>query len=234
MNRMIKQIPQDQDLGYNVSDSIDVLEVDIKVEGENPFGRVSSGSIVLRANTMKARWSPEKSGWLSSCSSSSLIHERYKGPLPIFGRDELLIGSWRYDDEQCGIMPGPLLNPDAVQEEVEARLIPELAISYKRYCEYTPPTVVRRHNPHLLIGDVKTFWSRVTYVPRDVLLVRGPTTRCIKKHATCSSDDLNIIHVLVLKEKPGQGHEYERVGIGTLSSWDRSVESVQTLTVVYI
>jgi hypothetical protein len=222
VDKEIAQIGQDQVPVYDPLESVVLLDVVVQVKGDNPFGRVDSGKIVVSASTIEAHWRPGERGWLSRCSSLP-DHVHYGFELPIFGHDGCMIGHWTYDDALYGIMPGPRLTTRAAQAEIQARRIPFFSpISGRLEREYNPAA-----------GPVDTFWSRATYVPEDLLLVRGPTTQCdSSEHATRDDEELDIIHVLVLKKTHEGGDEYERVGIGELSSWDKSVETRQTLTIV--
>jgi hypothetical protein len=207
---------------YDPLESVVLLDVVVQVKGENPFGRVDSGKVVVSASTIEAHWRLEERGWLSRCSSPP-IHLHYGFQLPIFGHDGCMIGHWKYDDILYGMMPGPRLTTHAVQAEIEDRMI--------RFFTEEERPMITMYDP--AAGPVDTFWSRATYVPEDILLVRGPRTRCDgPEHATCNGEELDIIRVLVLKKTHKGGDEYERVGISELSSWDKSVETRQTLTIV--
>jgi hypothetical protein len=212
-----------------LSGCVEILNASVQVEGRNPFGRISSSNIVVKANTMEARWNPGKQGWLSPCRPHH-VHMGNPYSLAILDYQGDPIGHWNYDDDLYGMTPGSHVGPDATQAEIEARLLPEYEHDPSKPCEAPRSTVQRTYKD--AAGDVESFWSRATYAPEDLLLVKGPTIQCEQEHDVFSGDELNLIVIMVLKKTHRNEHEYERVGIGRLSWWDESVESVETLTIV--
>lgn len=65
VDQEIAHIGQNQMPIYDPLESVILLKVVVQVKGENPFGRVDSGKVVVSASTIEAHWRPGERGWLS-------------------------------------------------------------------------------------------------------------------------------------------------------------------------
>lgn len=137
---------------------------------------------------MDARWSPERQGWLSPCRPY-LVHMSTSYPLAILSYEGDPIGHWQYDDELYGMMPGSHIGPDASQAEIEARLVCGHNDYSGESCEAPRSTAQDTYNE--AAGDVQSFWSRATYAPEELLLVKGLTTKCPEiSHSVFTDNEL--------------------------------------------
>jgi hypothetical protein len=140
-------------LGDEQAAPIRIIATDIEIDGQNPFGRVLAGSITMRAPTISASWNQSKQGWVTKCPSRPTeVHKlAFSDTLALYdlnGGER--IGWWFYDDVMNGILPGEHLTSESSQKEVLARQI-------------------RREGS----TNWNTLWKRGTYVPSEVLLVKG-------------------------------------------------------------
>lgn len=205
---------------YRPSDdpeSLQVLNACVQVDGDNPFGRVTAGKLMVKASAMEAHWSSERRGWLSSgrpyLDGGNIDYE-----LTILDYNGNAVGRWDYDDGLYGILPGSPLAADTSQVDIAARLV------------YVSPVndMDAYRNPG---RDLQSLWSKVTYIPEDLLLVKGPVIRKQAPDET-GNDTIDVVAILVLKRTQGNEDEYERVGIGELAGWDDSIATVRTFAVV--
>lgn len=128
-----------------------------EIQGENLFGRVTSGKVVVTAEIIVAHWISDRRGWLSSsrpcvmsgcamCDDTTFILDRNGEP----------IYCWQYDDAVHGVFPGPPLTDATPINEVESRRISE-----------APDQPTRA-------WDTSLFREKAIYVPETLLLVKGP------------------------------------------------------------
>ncbi|KAJ4377204.1 hypothetical protein N0V83_000027 [Neocucurbitaria cava] len=201
--------------------SIEVLEASTQVEGGNPFGCVSSAKLIIKASILEATWNAQVKGWILSGNFVDPLDANStntpRGNLRFFNGNgstmQHVAGFWDYDDNLNGILPGPPLTPtDSWDSVIVPRLVPG-------YGFLSTPGLNRRvHGKEFMETPL---WKRGTYVPEDLVLVKGPVRK-------------TGVHVLVLAKADGEGGEgvYRRLGMGQLGSWDEAVESVEILTVV--
>ena len=135
-----------------------------------------------------------------------------------------IVGKWKYDDVLHGVLPGPAITKDTPLEEVSARIVP-------RNYEGAPIHAlnVATHGPDA--NDMSSLWKRATYVPKELLLVKG---RTFEPDAYAFMGDGYSIEtiVLVLASTGEDNGEYRRVGIGSLSIWDTKRAKEEVLTIV--
>ncbi|KAH6615180.1 heterokaryon incompatibility protein-domain-containing protein [Boeremia exigua] len=100
MDGIIKWVEDEEFLtGENsAQDHFRILDACVQVVGKNPFGRVMSGKLVIRASSMEAHWNSDRRGWISSSSPCP-----YKGyadqRLAILDYNGGRIGCWNYDEK---------------------------------------------------------------------------------------------------------------------------------------
>jgi hypothetical protein len=222
------------------SDPVRIIAADVELDGKNPFGRVLSGFITMQAHVLSASWSASKAAWVTP---TRVNHG--KDPQP---PDTGPTIEWSYDDEINAILPGKRLTSESSQEEVEARQI------HRTYGAATR----KSENARLYgegVDDWQTLWERGTYIPTEVLLVKGPYEAHLsdeaKRYGTAGK---HVVLVLarVHEEKSNSGARgdarlggevtseeteqeplwYRRVGLGRVRRWDEGVERIETLTVV--
>jgi hypothetical protein len=212
--------------GTDTPTPIEILESETTVDGNNPFGRVTGGKIVMMASIIRGSWVESGEGWL--LKGNSTIYEGTDGDgLQFVDAEGSIIGAWHYDDAINGIMPGPLLTQDTILDDVRTR-----SISFRSY----------RANRQQIFGpedypeecDVtRTLWARGTYVPQELVLVKGSTIQEGGYNLeTYKGKHVTSVEVLVLGRTEGPEGEYRRVGVGKLAHWDDAVDSREVLTVV--
>lgn len=193
---------------------MELLDVRVQVVGENPFGEVSFGELIVRASTLKARWNSDLRTWTTSCSRNHSGNWRSKHELTVLDCDSHLLASWSYDDRLYGMWPGSLLTPESTGSDVEASLIYEY---------------------HEAAGDRNSLWSVATHAPEDLLLVRGPMSEVdayldyVEKSEEVGKERYQI---LVLKRTHDSENEYQRVGRGEMTFWDDDFATIQTLKII--
>jgi hypothetical protein len=225
------------------SDPVRIIAAEVDLDGQNPFGRVLSGFITMQAHVLSASWNASKAAWVTP---SRVNHDEDPQPPdtgPTF--------EWSYDDEINAILPGEPLTSESSQEAVEARQI------HRTYGAATR----KSENARLYgegVDDWQTLWERGTYIPTEVLLVKGPyeehLSHEVKEYGTAGK---HIVLVLARvhdeqKDSRQEGTEgdaqlggeltgkamergplrYRRVGLGRVRRWDEGVQRIETLTVV--
>jgi hypothetical protein len=191
-----------------------LLDACVKVDGENPFGRVMFGQLIVQASTMEVHWSPERQGWLSP--SRSYVHDwKSQKELAVLDCDGSMIGRWDCDDQQYGMLPGPLLTAGTDKAEIKPRLaskwVEEADMAFK-------------HDG--AARDLRSMWSKASYIPEHLLLIKGPTVRGERNL------ERGLIAVLVLQPALRGDNTYKRVGIGALRGWDEKAAAIQTLKII--
>jgi hypothetical protein len=125
----------------------------------------------------------------------------------------------KYDDAVNGIIPDPPIVQSTLIGGVRSRSVPLLLFG---------SVIVANHYMHgQNSDDSRTLWNLYTYVPRDLVLVKGPT----RKWNTGESDKA-IVEVLVLTRTDSPGCETRRVEVSKFRSCDVAVESLKNLTVI--
>lgn len=185
----------------------------VRVPGDNPYGCISSGELVVSASTMHAHWSSKQRGWLSSSRASFGTDIRQpKSKLLILDRHGNRVGYWKYDDALNGVLPGQPLTANTTQLDVEARML------------FKPQRIFENFD---ISQHLQSLWQSAAYAPEDLLFVKGPNGRLLG-----DKRDEDHVLVLVLKRASGRENDYERVGIGAMDVWDDSVAKHQMLKIV--
>jgi hypothetical protein len=207
-----------------VSTVVEILEATTVVEGDNTFGCVSSARLVIKASILAATWNADYRSWVLSGTHSDsdgnlpqkLNFLGANGVLNLLDVNGVLIGKWGYDDDGNGLLPGSPLSPSSSEAEIEARRAPQR----------NP----RSHNYEIHDEDLSNtpMWERGTYVPEELVLVKGPK----KTFVMFLSPLETYIQILVLARTVDHTEEYRRVGTGLLRSWDESVQREDVLTLV--
>jgi hypothetical protein len=203
--------------------TIQVMEAHVQVDGKNPFGRVTGGSLVMQANVLRASWHKDSASWRlegSACPHGDIQYEDLK----LTTSDDTVIGVWKYDDVINGIMPGAPLEEHTPLEEVYTRCVPH------GYFGSVAASNIRIHGPD--VKDGSTLWRRGTYVPENLVLVQGPVRKLDEYEQEEHGGRLTATEVLVLASTGDSDGEYRRVGIGKLGIWDSTIATVEVLTVV--
>ena len=139
------------------------------------------------------------------------------------GSDAHIAGDWFYDDEVNGIFPGPPLSSSDSEEYIEARRIPS------GYWYKVRERDDKVHGKEFMDTPI---WERGTYVPEDLVLVKGPTRALGAFERERSGGRETSVDVLVLAEIESEVAKYRRVGVGRIASWNKEVESTEVLTIV--
>ncbi|KAF2676494.1 HET-domain-containing protein [Lentithecium fluviatile CBS 122367] len=203
---------------------VHIIHARVDTPGENAFGRVKNGYVVMKASVIRATW--DAAGWNlvgNFLDSGMDVSYNYLGLVfhstRTVGDHEarITVGTWRYDDHANGLLPGPLLTSASSQDEVKARM------ASNRYFD-----------PERGAFDKEDFlstpiWERGTYIPEQLVLVKGPAN---KSKPELVYKSYSFVDVLVLAKVEGRDAVYRRVGFGQLGSWDEEVESVETLTII--
>ncbi|KAF1847863.1 HET-domain-containing protein [Cucurbitaria berberidis CBS 394.84] len=206
--------------------SVEVLDASTKIEGSNPFGCITSGKIIIRASVVRATWNAENDGWMLNGTFAGPVETQH-GDLKFLSRNgpsAQIAGTWHYDDVLNGIMPGPPLTPsDSWDSVILPRRVPNghfMSTAHKNK---------QVHGEDLMETP---FWKRGTYVPEELVLVKG-SVRKIEEYY-CEEWGETKVEVLVLAKAGREGGEstFRRVGVGFFGSWDAEAESVEVLTVV--
>jgi hypothetical protein len=199
--------------------TIEILEASVHVDGQNPFGRVTGGRIIMRASVVRASWQSKHydSSWVIGGCATVDVKSTHVDDLKFSNSNNKVVGFWHYDDVSHGIIPGPLLDSQTSVEEAVARSVPTMCTRAD-----DPESADYLYCPDANNKD--TLWERGTYVPEDLVLVKGPTHQ--------SDGERVYVDVLVLARIKGQDGAYRRVGEGSVHDWDVSEERVETLTVV--
>lgn len=205
------------DMG-DVPTTIQIVEASVDVDGENPFGCITHGTIVLRADTIRASWRADLGSWLIE-SKGEAYEETQFDDLTFVSSENISIGVWKYDDIVHGVLPGPQLTENTTVDEALERSVPSGYFGAVHWSN------MRIHGADA--DDASTLWKRATYVPEQLLLVKGRTT-----HRGRSVGDAISTDVLVLAKTEGPENEYKRVGVGNLATWDNDIASSEVLTVV--
>jgi len=210
--------------GMDVHAPVEILEAGVDVDGENPFGRVTGGRLLMSVKTLRVNWNANKQGWESNATITP-YGDLPTCSLPILGSEGTYIGFWAYDDLVNGILPGPPLTQHTPIAEVHKRSVP---------CGYfgsVQASNIRVHGEDA--KDSSTLWKRGTYVPEELVLVKGPTKRLSKSEQEWYGRSTSTeVEVLVLARTEGPEGEYRRVGVGNLGTWDDAAERVEVLTFV--
>jgi hypothetical protein len=211
--------------GAELPTNLEILEANVDVEGKNPFGRVTSGKIVMKATVMRASWETTSGCWI--IQGSTAVHgevETQFDDLKFANLDKTLIGVWKYDDVVHGILPGSKILEHTSLEEVYSRVVPS------GYFGAVKSSNREIHGPDA--DNASTLWKRGTYVPEDLLLIKGPTRRVGESDEACNGGRETEVEVLVVTSAGCSKDEYRRVGVGNLATWESSIESVEILTLV--
>jgi hypothetical protein len=216
--------------------AIKVIDAQTDVQGQNMFGRVTDGYINMQASVIRATWIKENCGWsfTGHCSSYQGDHFLFQGPdmvvryLPIYATEEDTgehannkVGWWEYDDSANGVLLGPVVSGSTLDVQTRERML---------LANFDEPNMSRSH-PY---GDkpwTKPIQERATYLPEELLLVKGPVKRG-KDVGFLHPNDFPKVEVLVLAKAGEDATEYKRVGIGRLVEWDEKAETVEILKVV--
>jgi hypothetical protein len=193
------------------------------VEGKNPFGCVAAGNLVIKADIIRASWHEVSGSWRMDGSVTTHGDPQFDD-LKFTGPDGTVIGIWKYDDVVHGILPGPPLEEMTPLEEVYKRSVP------KGYFGSVASSNIHVHGPD--VNDSSTLWRRGTYVPEDLLLVKGPTRKLEGSEQEWQGGRNTSVDVLVLAASEEQAGTYRRVGWGKLGIWYEAIESSEVLTVV--
>jgi hypothetical protein len=202
----------------DVRTKIEILDAIVDVDGTNPFGCVTGGKIVMEASLMRASWQTIHGSWVMNGSATTSYGPTLLGDLIFTNDDNTVVGVWSYDDMVHGVMPGSLLEECTSVDEVMARSV---------WYEYFGSTI-NVHAPDA--NDNSTLWKSATYLPENLVLVRGPTRSFI--YNSPGWREGTAVDVLILTMVESSDDQYRRVGIGFLTDWDESQESVEILTVV--
>lgn len=219
------------DLQYDSPVAIEVVDASVETDGENPFGCVVGGKLTIKANVMRASWQTETHSWS--------VQTRIRWMREVFDEDDVkvddliitasnkvkrIVGKWKYDDVLHGVLPGPAITKDTPLEEVLARIVP-------RNYEGAPVRAlnIATHGPDA--NDMSSLWKRATYVPKELLLVKGRTFEPPAYTTVSLGHSIETI-VLVLASTGEDNGEYRRVGIGSLSIWDTKRAKEEVLTIV--
>lgn len=212
----------DLDSDATILAPLEIMEANVDVDGSNPFGCVTGGRIIMKAHTLQAMWIADHSGWELKGEGSAYGEENTLA-LPILGSDGTRVGYWEYDDLINGILPGPPLSQDASLTEIHKRSVP------RGYFGSAQASNIAIHGKE--VEDAGTLWRRGTYVPENLLLVKGSTKQFSDSEKEWFGRGRDI-EVLVLARTDGEKDEHRRVGVGRLAYWDDAAGRVQVLTVV--
>ncbi|KAF2826599.1 HET-domain-containing protein [Ophiobolus disseminans] len=201
---------------------VEILDAEVQVDGQNPFGCVTGGKIVMKVSTLRADWNPDGSGWRvegthTSCGDPPTL------TLTFLDFQNTIIGYWEYDDVINGILPGPPLTEDVPLADVYERSVPH------GYFGSVRSSNIAIHGKDSV--DSSTLWKRGTYVPEELVLVKGPTRPTSENEREWYGRTQDV-EVLVLARTHGPVGEYRRVGVGRLGSWDDSTAIEDVLSVV--
>ncbi|KAH6616856.1 heterokaryon incompatibility protein-domain-containing protein [Boeremia exigua] len=191
---------------------LEVLDACTKIDGGNPFGRVTSGRIIINARTIEAIWNPEQQCWDSrSRSCSGKIHTDSTHPLGITDCDGNPIGYWSYDDRLYGVLPGLPLDMHATQAAIEARMCPVMP-DLRVPCGTPKEPVQPRYDD--AAGEIDLFWSKAAYLPENLLLVQGPGIACQnEENDVVDCSDQEIVVVLVLQKSNTDPDTFQRIAL---------------------
>jgi hypothetical protein len=207
--------------GLNTPAPLEVVDVSVEVDGENPFGCVSGGQLIIKATTTLATWNESSRSWLLKGKLFAYGKTEFDD-LKFIDADDCIVGIWNYDDAVNGILPGPPIVQSTPIGDVRSRSVPSVLFG---------SVITSNHYIHGKdSNDNRTLWKRGTYVPEDLVLVKGPTREWDGEET--DGECKTIVEVLILARTESPGNEYRRVGVGKLGSWDATVESEETLTVV--
>jgi hypothetical protein len=190
-----------------VPESFETLDASVQVQGQNPFGEVTAGSIKMKARTIEAIWDSAKVGWVVDPTYTSRCEylSSMAGSLEFLNTEAGVVGRWAYDDLVNGVLPGPELTSDTPHDHLVARCI----VPYQKRLADTP------QDPYVL----DDLWQRGSLIPEHVMLVKG-------SYALIGFD------VLVLARTGMAENEYRRIGHGHMRDWDESVGEQRIITIV--
>jgi hypothetical protein len=171
----------------------------------------------MEASLMRASWQTIHGSWVMNGSATTSYGTTLLGDLTFTNDDNTVVGVWSYDDMVHGVMPGSLLEECTSMDEVMARSV---------WYEYFG-SAINVHAPDA--NDNSTLWKSATYLPENLVLVRGPT-RSFSYNGPEWREG-TAVDVLILAIVESSDDQYRRVGIGFLADWDESQESVEILTV---
>lgn len=214
--------------GMDEAAPIEILSAQVRVEKEeSPLGSVVGGEIVIRARTIRAVWDSEKQAWTISTSPPLKEFEESRPPhLRIITTNGTKFGEWTYDDMLNGLLPGRHLTPISTDEEVYTRRVP---------CYYYMPTNTYNISFHGKDFMELPVWRRGTYVPEQLVFVKGATRRVKAdwdEDEDRWGDDISQVEVLVLAKMGDGSGKYRRVGVGKVAHWHDEDGCVEVLTVV--
>lgn len=206
--------------------AIQIIDAQVDVKGENPFGTVEGGRLIMQASVVRATWHAAKHGWILDgnflgCGPGDWNSFHFYS-IDKTGNEQKSTdaGYWTYDNYINAIMPGPVLTSSTSEVEIQARILPR---------NYDFSTDSANTGDDLLATPI---WKRGTYVPEELVLVKGPTKTLYDWYPHLHGGRESIVEVLVLAKTGDREAEFRRVGFGKLGSWDKEVETVETLTVV--
>jgi hypothetical protein len=195
----------------NELDFIEILHASVEVQGHNPFGQVAQGRITLRAAVIYATrdWTKDRA-WVvdtapASHNDSWISHEcscRFSEP----GKG--LVGSWIYDDLASLALP-----------EESLRWVQVLQPTYQTQHRQPGRTQPNLGNHKFKEQPKPTIPNIPCNIPWRLLLVKGSLSS-------------NGYTVLVLASTGSSEHEYRRIGLGRLETWNTSIEESRIITIV--
>lgn len=200
----------------DVPTTMQIIKASVNIEGENPFGCVTGGAIVLRADVIRASWRAEYGSWLIEGEGKAYEENEFDG-LTFISSENIVIGLWEYDDVVHGVLPGPPLTENITVDDALERSVPSGYFGGAHWSD------TRIHDADA--SDGSTLWKSATYVPEQLLLIKGRTEHQGRREAI-------LTDVLVLARTEGPDNEYKRVGVGSLAKWNDDIASSEILTVV--
>lgn len=202
----------------DIPTTIEIQDARVDIDGKNPFGCIAGGRIIMQADVIQARWQATSKSWLLE-GTGEACEEAQFDDLLFINSAGTVIGVWKYDDVVHGVLPGPPLTEATPLEEVQQRNVPGGYFGAVHWSN------IRVHGEDA--NDSSTLWKRATYVPEELLLVKGCTS-----HQGRDEVPEFVTQVLVLARTEGLVEEYRRVGIGSLATWNEGIASSEVLTVV--